>query len=50
MPLFVTTCMFIVFQAAFILHVFFVYGMNNETRSVYNPCEQNYNLCMKSVI
>lgn len=29
---------------------FFMYGMNNETRTVYNPCEQNYNLCMKSVI
>jgi hypothetical protein len=25
-----------------------MYGMSNETRSVYNPCEQNYNLCMKS--
>jgi len=34
--------MFIVFQAAFILHVFLMYGMNNETRSVYNSCEQNY--------
>jgi hypothetical protein len=50
-PPFITMFMFIMFQAALILHVSDALGgVNNETRSMYSPCEKNCNLCMKSMI